>query len=66
MADSVTYSMGYKRALPNYENVTPFFSITRDVPEGKTEDEVLDEVVAKVEARLEAKIQEIDADVAKG
>jgi len=64
MTDSVTYSAGYKRALPGYENVTPFFSITRDVPADKTEDEVIAEVVAKVESLLEAKIAEIDADVA--
>lgn len=64
MTDSVTYSAAYKRALPNYENVTAFFAITRDVPEGKSEDEVMDDVVAKVESRLEAKIAEIDADVA--
>lgn len=64
MSNSVTYSLGYKRSLPGYENVTPFFSITRDVPEGATEQEVLDEIVATVEARLQAKIEEIDADVA--
>lgn len=65
MASSVTYSMGYKRSLPNYENVTPFFSITRDVGEGETEQEVLNDIVATVEARLEAKIREIDADAGR-
>lgn len=63
MANSVTFSLGYKRALPGYENVTPFFSITRDVPEGADEDEVIREVVAKVESLLTEKIDEIDADL---
>lgn len=62
MTNSVTYSAAYKRALPGYENVTPFFSITRDVPEGADEDAVIAEVVDKVERLLSEKIAEIDAD----
>ena len=62
MSDSVTYSLGYKRALPNYENVTPFFSVTTTVREGETIDAAKNRVVAKVESWLEAKIREIDED----
>lgn len=65
MTNSFTYSAAYKRALPGYENVTPFFSITRDIPEGVEEDEIIAEVVEKVERLLSEKIQEIDSD-AKG
>ncbi len=63
MTDSFTYSVAYKRALPGYENVTPFFSITRDIPEGVSEDEVISAVVEKVEGLMSEKIAEIDADV---
>lgn len=65
MSDSVTYAVGYKRSLPNYENVTPFFSITRDVREGETFEQVKNMLVEKVEGWLETKIAEIDQDAAK-
>lgn len=60
--ESVTYSLAYKRALPGYENVTPFFSVSKTVPEGSSLDEVKAELVAKVEGWMTEKINEIDAD----
>lgn len=57
---SVTYSLGYKVNLPKYENVTPFFSITRDVGENDTESEVLDSLIKEVEERLFNKVKEIN------
>lgn len=66
MTDSVTYSVAYKRSLPNYENVTPFFSVTRDVKEGETFDKVKEALVLKVETWMTEKINEIDADSKKG
>jgi hypothetical protein len=61
--DTVTYSLAYKRSLPNYENVTPFFSVTRAVREGEDINQAIDAVVSLVEQRLTQKIEEIDADV---
>ena len=65
MTDSVTYSMAWKRSLPNnkYENITPFFSVSLDVKEGTSIEETKAEAVSLVEGWLEAKIQEIDADL---
>lgn len=59
---SVTYSMAYKRALPNYENATAFFSITDEVRASETVDQTKDRLVKKVDSWLEAKINEIDED----
>lgn len=64
MSNAITYSAAYKRALPNYENTTAFFSISREVGEGQTEDEVKNELVAKVDGWMEQRINEIDAEVA--
>lgn len=59
---SVTYSIAYKRSLPKYENVTPFFSLTMQVGEGQTLEEVKEEVVATVDGWLMDKMEEIDND----
>ncbi len=73
----VTYSNAYKRSLPNYENITVFFSLSLDIPEDVSSKEdaeafvskemrkaqfVKEAVEAKVDAWLLEKINEIDED----
>ena len=61
MTNSVTYSLAIKRAIPNsYQNFTPFYSVTRDVQEGETEQEVLDQLEELVEKRMGLKIDQLD------
>lgn len=63
MTDSVTYSLGLKRSVKQYENYTPFYSVSRDLKEGETEQQVFDELEAIVEKRMLDKCTELDKDL---
>jgi hypothetical protein len=60
----VTYSLGIKRAIPNtYSNYSPFFSITEDVQEGETAEEVWDRLEEQVERRMGLKVDQLDEEL---
>lgn len=65
MTNSVTYSLAIKRNLPNYQNYTPFYSVSRDVQEGQTEEEVFDELEALVEKRMGIKVDQLDEELGR-
>lgn len=59
----VTYSLGVKRSLPDYQNFSPFYSVTVDVDENETEEEVFAAVEEIVEARMGLKIDQLDVEL---
>lgn len=59
----VTYSLAIKRALPEYQNFTPFYSVTEDVREGETVEEAFDRLEAIVEERMGLKVKELDKEL---
>jgi len=63
LTDSVTYELAWKRALPGYENITPFFGVTTDVRDDESFEDAKDRVVKMVEDWMTEKIQEIETDL---
>ena len=63
---SVTYSLGVKRALPAYQNYTPFYSISEDVREDETVEEAFDRLEEIVEKRIGVKIDQLDKELSEG
>lgn len=62
----VTYSLGVKRALPSYQNYSPFYSVTEDVREDETVDEALDRLEEIVEKRVGLKVDQLDKELGAG
>jgi hypothetical protein len=62
----VTYSLGVKRALPNYQNYSPFYSITDDVREDETVEEAFDRLEEIVEKRTGVKVDQLDEELGAG
>jgi hypothetical protein len=63
MTQQVTYSLAVKRALPNYQNYSPFYSITEDVREDETPEEAFDRLEELVEKRVGLKVDQLDAEL---
>jgi len=59
----VTYSLGIKRSLPDYQNYSPFYSMTDDVREGETVQEAYKRLEETVEKQLGLKVDQLDAEL---
>lgn len=60
---SVTYSLAIKRSLRDYQNYTPFYSVTETVREGETVEEAFDRLEETVEKRMGLKIDQLDVEL---
>jgi hypothetical protein len=66
MTQQVTYSLAVKRALPEYQNFSPFYSVTEDVREDETPDEAFDRLEDLVERRMGLKIPSLESELTGG
>lgn len=59
----VTYSLAIKRALRDYQNYTPFYSVTEDVREDETVEEAFLRLEEIVETKMDLKIKQLDSEL---
>lgn len=63
-AESVTYSLGLKRAIANtFQNYTPFYSVTEKVREGETVLDAFRRAEALVEYKMGLKVDQLDEEL---
>lgn len=63
MTEQVTYSLAVKKALPEFQNFTPFYSVTVDVHDDESYDDAIDRVEDLVERRMGIKLTTLEAEL---